>query len=118
MCNLYSITTGQTAIQKAFRAIHDRTGNLPSMPAICPDQIAPVIRTAPDGRELAMLRWGFPSPPGVSGNGVVTNIRNTNSSYWRAYMAPANRCLVPATSFSEYGTGKPAIPHWFALGAE
>ena len=30
-------------------------------------------------------------------------------------MKPANRCLVPATSFCEYAPGKPAVPHWFAL---
>jgi putative SOS response-associated peptidase YedK len=44
--------------------MHDRTGNLPPMPAIFPDMMAPVVRKVPDGeRELAMLRWGLPSPP-------------------------------------------------------
>ena len=31
-------------------------------------------------------------------------------------MKPENRCLVPATSYSEHAPGKPAVPHWFALG--
>ncbi len=118
MCNLYSITKGETAIRAAFRAVVDRTGNLPSLPAIFPDQLAPVVRAGPDGRELAMLRWGFPSPPGVSGNRPVTNIRNTASGFWRAWMKPENRCLVPASSFCEYLPGKPAVPHWFALGED
>ena len=94
MCNLYSITKGQKAIAEAFRAMHDRTGNLPSLPDVFPDQMAPVVRNDAAGRELAMLRWGFPSPPGVPGNRAVTNIRNTSSSYWRAWMQPAYRCLV------------------------
>ncbi len=115
MCNLYSVTKGQAAIREAFRAMTDRTGNLPPLPGIFPDQSAPVVRNGGDGRELAMLRWGFPAPPGVSGNRPVTNIRNTGSGYWRAWMRPENRCLVPATSFCEYAPGRPAVPTWFAL---
>ena len=121
MCNLYSLTKGQQAIRDAFRAMTDETGNLPSLPGIFPDQLAPVVRNAFDGRDgrmLAMMRWGFPSPPGVPGNRPVTNVRNTASSYWSAWMRPANRCLVPATSFCEYAGTRPAVPHWFALGAE
>ena len=33
-------------------------------------------------------------------------------------MKPENRVLIPATSFCEYLTGKPAIPYWFALGQD
>jgi hypothetical protein len=36
MCNLYSETKGQAAIRGLFRVQHDRTGNLPSFPAIFP----------------------------------------------------------------------------------
>ena len=115
MCNLYSVTKGQQAIRDAFRAMVDNTGNLPPLQGIFPDQPAPVIHTGPDGRELTMMRWGFPSPPGVPGNRPVTNIRNTGSGYWRAWMQPAYRCLVPVTAFCEYASGKPAVPHWFAL---
>ena len=115
MCNLYSVTKGQQAIREAFGAMVDTAGNLPSLPSVFPDQMAPVVRTGPHGRELTMMRWGFPSPPGVPGNRPVTNIRNTSSSYWRAWMKPENRCLVPVSSFCEYAPGKPAVPHWFAL---
>ena len=119
MCKLYSVTKGQQAIRDAFRAMVDHTGNLPSLRDIFPDQMAPVVRHGRNGRELAMLRWGFPSPPGVPGNRPVTNIRNTRSSYWRAWMQPAYRCLVPANAFCEYAAGsKPAVPHWFALGQD
>ena len=118
MCNLYSVTKGQQAICDLFRAMTDRTGNLPRLPDIFPDQMAPVVRNGPDGRELAMLRWGFPSPTGAPGNRAVTNIRNMASSYWRGWLKPEWRCLVPATSFCEYAPGKPAVPHWFALGED
>ena len=44
MCNLYSVTKGQSAIRDLFRAKHDRAGNLPLFPAIFPDQMAPIVR--------------------------------------------------------------------------
>jgi putative SOS response-associated peptidase YedK len=61
MCNLYSMTKNQAAIRNLFKVDHDVTGNLPPMPAIFPDKMAPIVRNSADGRELAMLRWGMPS---------------------------------------------------------
>jgi hypothetical protein len=49
MCNLYSLTKGQAAITALVRAMRDRTGNLPSMPGIFPDFLAPIARNATDG---------------------------------------------------------------------
>jgi hypothetical protein len=37
MCNLYSITTDQTAIIALFRVINRYVGNLPPMPGVFPD---------------------------------------------------------------------------------
>ena len=63
MCNLYSITKGQQAIRDLAGAMRDLTGNLPMLPGVFPDYSAPIVRTAVDGvRELAMARWGMPSP--------------------------------------------------------
>jgi putative SOS response-associated peptidase YedK len=124
MCNLYSLTKGQQAIIQFTRAMRVPPINLPPMPGIFPDYSAPIVRTAADGeRELAMARWGMPSPAfalkGRSTDPGVTNIRNTASPHWRRWLGPANRCLVPFTSFSEYDTvdGK-KVPVWFALGEE
>ena len=51
-------------IRELARAMHDRTGNLPPLPGIYPDQQAPIVRTGEDGaRELVMARWGLPTPP-------------------------------------------------------
>jgi putative SOS response-associated peptidase YedK len=49
MCNLYSVTKGQRTIIEFARAIRDTTGNLPPMPGIFPDYLAPIVRNAPDG---------------------------------------------------------------------
>jgi putative SOS response-associated peptidase YedK len=52
----------------------------------------------------------------VEPDGGTTNVRNTRSRHWLRWLGPANRCLVPFTSFSEHGRsaeGKPE-PVWFA----
>lgn len=121
MCNLYSMTTSQQAIRDLVKAMRDTTGNLPSLPAIFPNGMAPVVRTAPDGvRELTMMRWGFP-PPNIPGrkprNPYLTNVRNTESRYWKTWLKePAQRCLVPVTSFAEpdNNQGPKSIWTWFA----
>jgi putative SOS response-associated peptidase YedK len=115
MCNLYSMTRSQDEIRHLARAMRDTLGNLPPLPGIFPDTMAPVVRTAIDGvRELAMLRWGFPPPPSI-GPRPVTNVRNVKSSYWRPWLKPEKRCLVPVTSFCEWTDSRPKVTHWFAL---
>ena len=54
---------------------------------------------------------------GKSRDPGLTSIRNTTLPHWRAWLAPAHRCLVPPTSFAD------AVPEarrkseqgWFAL---
>jgi putative SOS response-associated peptidase YedK len=124
MCNLYSMTKTQDAMRSLFRVTKDRTGNLPSLTGIFPDYPAPIVRIADGERELTSARWGMPSPAfALKGKAVdpgVTNVRNTSSPHWRRWLGPANRCIVPFTSFSEYetGPGGKKIPVWFALGED
>jgi putative SOS response-associated peptidase YedK len=111
----------QDAIRKLFAIRKDSAGNMPSLPGIFPDGIAPVIRNQAGERELLTMRWGFPPPP--AGYLPVTNIRNVSSPYWCAWMAPEYRCLVPATSFSEYAPKPDPVTNrkdivWFALSED
>ena len=122
MCNLFSVTKGQTAIREMARAMLDRTGNLPPLPGIFPDYKAPIVRNTADGRELTMARWGMPSPVFALQNKKtdpgVTNVRNVKSPHWRRWLTLEHRCVVPFTSFSENEVlpdgSRP--PVWFALG--
>ena len=119
MCNLYSITKNQDAIRQLFKVQRDSAGNLPSMPGVFPDYEAPVVRNHAERQELIKMRWGMPPPPKFGGP-PVTNIRNTSSPHWRGWLKPESRCLVPASSFSEYApepnplTKKKDVV-WFAL---
>jgi putative SOS response-associated peptidase YedK len=117
--DLYSLAKGQAAIIALVRAMRDRTGNLPPMPGIFPDYLAPIARNSPNGvRELAVARWGMPGPTAFGG-APITNIRNVKSPHWRALLKPENRCVVPFTSFCEYADTKPRkTPTWFALSED
>jgi len=59
---------------------NDGTGNMPPMPVVFPDYAAPIVRNQPGGRELALVRWGMPTPPnylvGKKTDPGMTNIHN------------------------------------------
>ncbi len=117
MCNLYSVTKSQQAIRDLFAVKRDRAGNLAGLPAIFPDQMAPIVRVAANGeRELVMARWGMPGP---FDDQLVTNARNLMSPYWSPWLGKRNRCIVPATSVCEYADTIPRkTPVWFALAED
>ncbi len=115
MCNLYSSARSRDEIRRTFAVDRAAAGNLPPLPGIFPDQTASMVHAADVERVLTMMRWGFPPPPKV-GMQPVTNVRNIASPYWRPWLKPAFRCLVPVTSFSKYADTKPRkTPVWFAL---
>lgn len=114
MCNLYSVTRSADEIRRLFAAVRDLTGNLPSLPGVYPDRMAPVVRMQDGERIMEMARWGFAPPPG--GTRPVTNARDLRSYFWR--LEAEHRCLVPATAFCEWTDTKPSQQRWFALSAD
>ncbi|SFP24828.1 SOS response-associated peptidase [Tranquillimonas alkanivorans] len=120
MCNLYSITRSQDAMRQVFDVVEDRAGNVPPMPEVYPDYRAPIVRSVPEGRELALGRWGMPTPPralrGKKTDRGVTNLRNTRSPHWRRWLGPECRCLVPFDRFAEPDVNtSPRRNVWFEL---
>lgn len=127
MCNLYNLTSNQQAIRDFIDITRYREGNLPPSISVNPDRQGPIIRVDANGeRELAMSTWGMPTPEehldGKPDKGV-TNVRKTWLSHWQQWLGVQNRCLVPATAFSEYEqesdpeTGKKPL-RWFALNED
>lgn len=118
MCNHYRNDIRKRGLSRAiygyeeFSEIKIRFDNHPV--DIYPDGIAPVIRRREGSIDLAALRWGFPPPPNVAGR-PVTNVRNLSSPYWRGWLKPEWRCLVPFTSFSEWTPTAPKREIWFSL---
>ncbi|WP_438748286.1 SOS response-associated peptidase [Pararhizobium sp. O133] len=127
MCNLYNLTSNQQAIRDFIDITRYREGNLPPSINVHPDRQGPIIRVDAEGdRELAMSTWGMPTPEehldGKPDKGV-TNVRKTWLPHWQQWLGVQNRCLVPATAFSEYEqepdpkTGKKPL-RWFALNED
>lgn len=114
MCNLYTTRSSASEVAALFSA-RDRTGNEPWPTDVYPDRRAPIIRHGEDGPEIALARWGMPTPPKylpASGrDSGVTNIRNVASPHWRRWLGPEHRCLVPVVRFSE--PRKDHKPIWF-----
>ena len=121
MCNLYSMTKPRDYVAGLVRTLRDLSGNMPPLPGIFPDYEAPIVRNSADGREMAMARWGMPSPvfalKGRNSDPGITNVRNVKSPHWRRWLGVESRCVVPFTSFSENEVladgSRPPI--WFAF---
>jgi putative SOS response-associated peptidase YedK len=115
MCNLYSMRRSRDEVVGLFKISQISNDVQFDLPDVYPDTIAPVIKLNREGaRTLTAMRWGFP-PPASAGTRPITNVRNTKSSYWRNWLKPEYRCLVPATSFCEWTDSRPKVPHWFAI---
>jgi len=146
MCNLYAMMRARAEVAAVARAM-DRNNNQPPQSGVYPDYAAPVVvRTDNGAREMRNMRWGMPTPQNVlyeaasaradklraKGRDVdfnellkmepdkgVTNVRNTTSKHWQAWLGPAHRCLVPLTSFAEPDqVGGTRRNIWFALTPE
>ncbi|HWW10971.1 MAG TPA: SOS response-associated peptidase family protein [Brevundimonas sp.] len=150
MCNLYSHRKGPAAILDLFEAMRSEVGNLPPADYYPDYEAPIIRHAGDGGLVLTKARWGLTSSRSAilekAGNradklrakgdvvddaafaeilrmepdGGTTNVRNTKSSHWKPLLGPANRCLVPFTSFSEPGRdaeGKHK-PIWFALPDE
>ena len=113
MCNLYRTASSASEVARWF-AGRDLTGNEPWPVDVYPDRRAPIVRRSSDGDEIALARWGLPSPPSVlktARDPGVTNVRNTASPHWCRWLGSAHRCLVPVVAFSEPGADRK--PVWF-----
>ena len=110
MCNDFGNRIPYSAYVEAFREAGmtltrpDAIPNLEPRDDIWPTEIAPIIRRAGAGVELAQLRWGFaPSRPKA---GPVINFRS------EARRFPNGRCLVPASHFFEFTGARSPKSKW------
>lgn len=100
---------------------------------VAPGTFAPVITAGreeisgprPERRGLRRMvprLWGVPPPPsaGDAPRQGIANVRNPASPFWIGNLRNSEfRCLVPATSFMEWGKGRDAQgkrrQHWHAI---
>lgn len=115
MTQLYRLDADAAAIARHFDCW---TGNDPWAGGyIAPGQFAPVITAGREfiagpkkgrGQHRMIPRiWGVPPPPSAhdAAHGI-TSVRNLDSPFWIGNLRNSEfRCLVPATSFMEWGAG-------------
>ena len=116
MCTLYNLKVSPEELLAHFDAQDDWLVELEKN-HVSPGRPGLVVTQADGARYLTAMRWGFPPPPGAKA--PVVNVRNHASPFWRSALAnPAQRCLVPATDFSEWSVkqdGAKQILHWFSI---
>lgn len=120
MCLLYRLDSPARTIAEAFAA---DPGPDPWTPDyVAPGKFAPVVVQETSGRRLIPRVWGVPPPPKVAAEGgrPVCNVRNLESPFWVGTLRHTEmRCLVPVTSFMEWGGVKGArTQHWFSVPSE
>lgn len=105
MCNHYRAAIRKAGLEQEIYGFEE-ISQLPR--DIYPDTFAPIIRPRlGGGLEWVAMRWGFPPPPNAPGGRPVTNVRNLASPFWRRWLAPEARCLVPFERFAEFA---PLLP--------
>ena len=113
MCNLYRLDAPAHQIADIFDA---QAGGDPWVGGyVAPGRPAPVIVRQDRGRVIVPRMWGVPPPP--KGDHPITNVRNLSSPFWIGTLRHIGaRCLVPVTSFQEWGGRAGArTQHWFSL---
>ncbi|MXP45860.1 DUF159 family protein [Altererythrobacter luteolus] len=130
MTLLYRLDTGSASIAEIFGV---SAGDDPWAGGYAaPGSFAPIVT---GGREfiagprkehtkprITPRLWGVPPPPSAhaSTRGVAT-VRNAASPFWIGNLRNSEfRCLIPATSFMEWGKASPGdgrrAQHWIAPG--
>jgi putative SOS response-associated peptidase YedK len=110
MCNDYANHVPWSAYVEAFSEIKvpvvlpKAALNLEPRDDIWPTDVAPIIRPAQGGVEIAQLRWGFPAPRPKAP--PVINFRSEGRRFERG------RCLVPASWFYEFRGAKAPKEKW------
>ncbi len=116
MCLLYRLDAPANQIASTFDAdpgVDPWDGGY-----VAPGKFAPVVVKSGGGRRLIPRVWGVPPPRGVER--PVHNVRNLESPFWIGTLRHIEfRCLVPVTSFMEWGGIKGArVQHWFSVPSE
>lgn len=119
MCNHYRNEIRKAGLStkiygyEEFSETKIRFDNYPT--DIYPDRPAMIGRLNSGKLEFVEMRWGFPPPP-EGPKKLRNNTRRPYIKFWREWIEPANRCLVPFTSFAEWveGPDGKSKEMWFA----
>lgn len=121
MCNHYRNEIRKAGLSRKVYGFEEfsetkiRFDNFPE--DVYPDRPAMIGRLNGGALEFVEMRWGFPPQQGRK---LRTNTRRIALPFWRPWLKPEYRCLIPFTSFAEWveGPGGKAKEMWFGLKDE
>lgn len=126
MCNHYRLDARDIRVFKDWEDVAGPPIQPELATDIWPKRQGLIMRMDDRKKTLDAMSWGVPMTlpgkhPGTTITKHVTNVRNLASPFWRSMLAnPAQRCLVPFSSFAEpkpgrdAETGRPA-EYWFTV---
>lgn len=126
MCNHYRLDARDIRVFKDWEDVAGPLVQLELATDIWAKRPGLVVRLDNGTKTIDAMSWGVPMTlpgkrPGTTITKHVTNVRNLASPFWRSMLAnPAQRCLVPFSSFAEpkpgrdAETGRPA-EYWFTV---
>ena len=118
MCNHYRNNPDQIPFWREYAGYDIRQPNAEYATDVYPKRAGMIVRKV-DGLVLSdVMAWGVPCQVrGASGKMLekrVTNVRNLSSNFWKSMLAnPAQRCLVPFSTFAEPKIGQGREEWWF-----
>ena len=120
MCGRFSLQTPEAQIRKAFNLqVTEQLGLSPRY-NIAPSQDTPIIRSAEDGQELILAKWGliphWSKEPKTKYSTINARIETVAEK--PTYRTPlrSQRCLIPADGFYEWKmVNGHKIPHYIHM---
>ncbi|EPR18076.1 hypothetical protein M527_14000 [Sphingobium indicum IP26] len=118
MCNHYRNNPDQIPLWREYAGYEIRQPNAEFASDVYPKRAGMIVRRDDGVVRSDVMAWGVPCQVrGASGKMLekrVTNVRNLTSSFWKSMLAkPAQRCLVPFSTFAEPKLGQGREEWWF-----
>ncbi|WP_022684111.1 SOS response-associated peptidase family protein [Sphingobium bisphenolivorans] len=118
MCNHYRNNPDQIPLWREYAGFDVRQPNEEFATDVYPKRMGMVVRKDDGIVRSDVMAWGVPCDVrGASGKMLekrVTNVRKLSSNFWKSMLAnPAQRCLVPFSTFAEPKIGHGREEWWF-----
>lgn len=117
MCNHYRNNPEQIPLWREYAGYDIRQPNAEFASDVYPKRAGMIVRRDDGIVRSDVMAWGVPTM--VKGatkmlEKRVTNVRNLTSNFWKSMLAnPAQRCLVPFSTFAEPKIGQGRDEWWF-----
>lgn len=120
MCNHYRTDPDKIPTWREYAGFDVRRPNAEWAVDLWPKRQGMVVREEDGVIRSDTMAWGVPTQvKGASGKMLekrVTNVRNLSSPFWKSMLAtPAQRCLVPFSTFAEPKIGQGRDEWWFTI---